>query len=360
MEVVSFDPAKEKARLREFWERLTGYYPRPSSPDDNILDLAVYVETILADWINKKYRAGFLSYARGEELDLIARDIFGIERLGPVPAVTMLRFYLSSQTTITIPAGTRVATKDMRVVFKTDETVTGNTQLDVRATAEIPGSFGNGYLPGEVSILLDQISGVERVENLTVTAGGADEESDEHLRERCRLSMERFSTAGPKGAYIFHAKSAHPRVGDVSVFSPSPGQVKVLFLLDDGSLPSPELVDLVSARLNDERVRPLTDSVSVGVPTEVSVDVSVRVHISDMSLLSYIRDRAEEALNSYLSSVQRSIGKDLVVSKIHDVCFVHRAVEKVEVLSPPQDVVADRDKVIRIGNLTLEVVKYAG
>jgi len=358
MEAVKFNPAEEKASLREFWQRLTGYYPRPSSPDDNILDLALYVETLLVDHINKKYRAGFLSYAEGEELDLIARDVFGIQRLGPVPAVTTLRFYLSQQTTI--PKGTRVATKDMKVVFETEETVSGSVQVDVRAVATEPGLEGNGYLPGEVSVLLDQITGVDRVENLTVTTGGAEKEDDERLRERCRLSLERFSTAGPKEAYIFHAKSAHPRVGDVSVFSPSPGQVSVFFLLDDGSLPDQSYIDIVASHLNDEKIRPLTDQVVVSAPQVVSADVSVRVHISDMTLQSIVGESARKALDSYLDSVQKTIGKDLVISKIHDVCFVHRTVEKVEVLQPAQDVVAGQDQVVKVGTVSLEVVQYAG
>jgi len=358
MEAFSFDPAKEKARLRDFWERLTGYRPRPSSPDDNILDLALYIQTILADYINKKYRAGFLSYAKGKELDIIARDVFGIERLSAVPAVAILRFYLSQQTTI--PAGTRVATKDLKVVFQTEEAVSGNTVVDVRAYAQTAGQVGNGYLPGEVSVLLDDIAGVDRVENITVTTGGADEEDDERLRERCMLSMERFSTAGPKGAYIFHAKSAHPRIGDVSVFSPQPGQVKVVFLLDDGSIPSQTYIDIVSKYLGDEKVRPLTDQVVVSAPQVVNTSVSVRVHISDMTLASVIEGSALKALNNYLDSVQRTVGKDLILSKIHDVCFVRKEVEKVEVLSPAQDVVVNQEQVVKVTSMSLEVVKYVG
>ena len=358
MEVLPFNPAEEKVRLREFWKSLTGYYPRPSSPDDNILDLALYVETILVDHINKKYRAGFISHAEGEELDLIGRDIFGVERLGPVPARTILRFYLSRQTTI--PKGTRVATKDMKVVFETEETATGTTQVYVVAMATEPGLKGNGYLPGEVSILLDTISGVDRVENTTLTTGGADEESDEHYRDRLRKSLERFSNAGSRGAYVFHAKSAHPRVGDVSVFSPSPGVVKVVFLLDDGTVPNQTYIDIVSSYLNAEKVRPLTDQVQVLAPTVVSANVSARLYISDMTLQSFILEKATESLNSYLDQVQKTVGKDLILSKIADVLHVHRVVEKVEIIDPLQDVVAGQDQVVRIGTVNLEVREYVG
>ncbi len=358
MEAVPFNPAEEKVRLRELWKSLTGYYPRPSSPDDNILDLALYVETILVDHINKKYKAGFISYAEGEELDLIGRDVFGVERLGPVPARTLLRFYLSRQTTI--PKGTRVATKDMKVIFETEETATGTAQVDVRAVATEPGLKGNGYLPGEVSVLLDTVPGVDRVENTTVTTGGADRESDEHYRDRLRKSLERLSNAGSKGAYIFHAKSAHPRIGDVSVFSPSPGVVKVVFLLDDGSIPDQTYIDIVSSHLNAEKIRPLTDQVIVSGPQVVNANVSVRLYISDMTLQSFISEKATESLSSYLEQVQKTVGKDLILSKIADALHVHRSVEKVEVLEPLQDVVVGQDQVVKIGTVNLEVVQYVG
>ena len=358
MEAFPFNPAEEKVRLRDIWKSLTGYYPRPSSPDDNILDLALYVETILVDYINRKYRAGFISYAEGEELDLIGRDVFGVERLGPVPARTVLRFYLSRQTTI--PKGTRVATKDMKVVFETEETASGTTQVDVRAVATEPGLKGNGYLPGEVSVLLDTVLGVDKVENIAVTTGGADIENDEHYRDRLRKSLERLSNAGSRGAYIFHAKSAHPRIGDVSVFSPSPGAVKVIFLLDDGSVPDQTYIDIVSSYLNAEKIRPLTDQVQVSAPTVINANVNARLYISDMTLQSLILESATESLNSYLDQVQKTVGKDLILSKIADVLHVHRAVEKVKVLDPPQDVIAGQDQVVKTGTVNLEVAEYVG
>ena len=358
MNAIPFNPAEEKVKLRELWESLTGYYPRPSSPDDNVLDLALYVETILADYINKKYRAGFISYAEGEELDLIGRDIFGVDRLGAVPARAVLRFYLSRQTTI--PKGTRVATKDMKVVFETEESMTGTGQVDVRAVATEPGVKGNGYLPGEVSVLLDTVLGVDRVENVTVTTGGADVESDEHYRERLRKSLERLSNAGSRGAYIFHTKSAHPRIGDVSVFSPSPGVVKVVFLLDDGSIPDPTYLSIVDSYLNAEKVRPLTDQVVVSAPVEVNANVSARIYISDMTLQSFVNETALGELNSYLDRVQKTVGKDLILSKMADVLHVHRTVEKVEVLDPVQDVVVTQEQVIRVGSVSVEVLEYVG
>lgn len=48
-------------------------------------------------------------------------------------------------------------------------------------------------------------------------------ESDERLRYRCQMALEGLSVAGSRGAYVFHALSASPLVGDVAVDSPQPG-----------------------------------------------------------------------------------------------------------------------------------------
>ena len=71
--------------------------------------------------------------------------------------------------------------------------------------------------------LVDVFPYYDRVENITVSAGGAERETDSAFYERMRESMESFSTAGPSGAYIYHAKTASPLVADVAALSPTPG-----------------------------------------------------------------------------------------------------------------------------------------
>ena len=60
-------------------------------------------------------------------------------------------------------------------------------------------------------------------------------ESDDRLRYRCQLSLEGYSTAGPVGAYIFHALSASAKVKSVAVESPQAGEVLVTVLSTEGN-----------------------------------------------------------------------------------------------------------------------------
>ncbi|MDA0308927.1 MAG: baseplate J/gp47 family protein, partial [Proteobacteria bacterium] len=83
-------------------------------------------------------------------------------------------------------------------------------------------------------------------------------EEDARFRLRVALSLEAATTAGPVGSYISHSLNADPRVKDVSVESPNPGEVVVTILSTEGmGEASQDLLDTVEAALTDEFVRPL-------------------------------------------------------------------------------------------------------
>lgn len=88
---------------------------------------------------------------------------------------------------------------------------------------------------GELKDLVDPVAYVASVSNITMTAGGAEIETDTELTERIYQATAGYSVAGPKDAYIYHAKRARADVDDVIVYSPAPDQVSVLFTLNDGS-----------------------------------------------------------------------------------------------------------------------------
>lgn len=89
---------------------------------------------------------------------------------------------------------------------------------------------------------LDNLAALTGVVRLVVDPGDADAsppiaptlEDDESFRRRAQLALEGFSTAGPDGAYLFHALSASAKVRDVGVKSPAPGEVLVTVLSADG------------------------------------------------------------------------------------------------------------------------------
>ena len=64
-------------------------------------------------------------------------------------------------------------------------------------------------IAGQLKTLVDPVPYVASVANITTSEGGADAQTDDSYREDIHGAPERFSTAGPDGAYIYHAKRAY-------------------------------------------------------------------------------------------------------------------------------------------------------
>lgn len=89
-------------------------------------------------------------------------------------------------------------------------------------------------------------------------------EEDDALRERVQLAYEGLTTAGPRNSYILHARNASGLVADATAESPSPAVVVVTVLSQESTgVASGELLNTVSAYLNDDDVRPVADRLTV-------------------------------------------------------------------------------------------------
>lgn len=106
-------------------------------------------------------------------------------------------------------------------------------------------------------------------------------ESDDSLRERSQMAMEGLSTAGPRNAYIYHARSADGRVADATVVSPSPAVVVVTVqsALDDGTADA-ELLTVVDRYLSDDDRRPVADRLIVQSADVLPYSVTAELHLS--------------------------------------------------------------------------------
>lgn len=168
-------------------------------------------------------------------------------------------------------------------------------------------------------------------------------ESDTDFRRRIQLSLEGFSTAGPQGAYIFHALAADGDVLDVSAVSPSPGEVEVTVLsrIGNGTASTP-LLNAVEAALNDENVRPLTDSVVVQGATIVNYTVEAEIFTYPGPDSATVLAASQAALDAYIESVHR-IGKDVTLSGIY--AALHQpGVQRVNLIAPVANITIDPDE----------------
>lgn len=177
-------------------------------------------------------------------------------------------------------------------------------------------------------------------------------ESDEDYRYRIQLSLEGLSTAGPEGAYIFHALSADGLVLDASAVSPTPGEVVITVLSRTGNgAPSSELLATVEAALSAEGVRPLTDYVQVQAASIVNYQVEATLHFFAGPDRAVIMANAQAAIEAYVAG-QHRLGMDVTLSGIY--AALHQpGVQRVDLVSPAANLVVDRQSATYCTGITL-------
>ena len=188
---------------------------------------------------------------------------------------------------------------------------------------------------------LDNLAALFGVARLVINPGdplavppvAATLESDADLRRRAQLALEGFSTAGPEGAYVFHALSADADVLDVSATSPSPGDVLVTVLSRTGSGTAPApLLATVQAALNADDVRPLCDNVVVQSAAIVSYAITATLYFYPGPDSAVVMAAAQAAATAY-AAAQHRIGRDVTISGLH--AALHQpGVQRVVLTSP--------------------------
>lgn len=285
-----------------------------------LLTIAALI-VLLLNKINATGKQNLLRYATGDNLDHLGA-LVGVERIPAKAAVTTMRIKLSAklQTATIIPAGTRFTAGD-NVFFALDAPLVinaGTISADGSATCLTKGELGNGYVAGQLKTLVDPVPYVDSVANVTTSEGGADMQDDDSYREDIHGAPERFSTAGPDGAYIYHAKRASAKIADVTVWSPSAGTVEVRPLLTGGEIPGEELLNQVKATLDDKRVRPLTDKVTVLAPEMVNytIDVSYYIDRDNETQAGAIQSAVNKAVNDFALWQKSKLGRDINPSEL--------------------------------------------
>jgi phage-related baseplate assembly protein len=171
---------------------------------------------------------------------------------------------------------------------------------------------------------LDNLGALVAVQRLVITPAEPEAlppvaavfEDDEALRNRIILALDGFTTAGSIGAYKFHAVSASGQVKDASVFSPAPGivEVRVLSQEADGAASNDLLATVISA-LNDEKVRPLCDTVNVLSAVIKPYTVEAQVFIRDGIDTSTVLQAAREEVLAYVTEAHQ-LGWDVTLSGV--------------------------------------------
>jgi len=352
------------ADYEEFMTRATG---RPLSLDrasPHRMELYAAAAQIYQgfQYIDRAGKQNLLKYSYSSFMDHLAA-FKGLTREPAKVAATTLRFTLSAARmgATGIPKGTRAATTNRTVYFETTEYMeipAGEMSVDVPAVCTEAGSLGNKLEIGELSKMVDPIPYMASVSNITVTAGGAEVESDEDLAERIYLFPGSYSTAGPEASYLYHAKKFNVNVGDaVAVSDQAAGTVDLYFLMADGTTPAPQMIQDLQDYLRDGNIRPMTDLVTVAAPEEIEYTINLTYYInrSDSNRAIAIQAEVLAAVDAF-TKWQRTIGRDINPSKLVE-RIMAAGCKRVEMTAPVYTVVGRKSVAALAGD---PVVQYGG
>ena len=342
--IFSEDAADLVAKMKADFESRTGRVLAPADIEMLMINMVAYQINLVRITGNIAVSQMLVSFSTGIMLEYLGA-LVGVSRLPAQGAACTIRFTLvSGHNDVQIPAGIRVQSIDGKAIFQIIAAVDvpiGTDTADVAAICTTAGDVGNAYDVGKISIILDPQAFITTAQNIDITSGGIDAETDDQLRERISLAPASFSVAGPKGAYIFFAKSAHPSIVDVAPITTSPGTVTLYPLCEGGVLPSAEIKAAVLAICDDYKVRPQNDTVLVDDPDVVEYDIEVELTTYTGAINNEVLNLVNSNLQQFRDERQNKLGMDAVRSQISALAMIKDKVYDVNVISPAADVVAD-------------------
>lgn len=315
--------------LKDFTD-MTGKVLNPAQPEYIIASCIAYHKALTMNRINEAGKAMLVDFSTAPVLDYLAA-LFNITRLPAQGAACTLGFgIVPGHMQVVIPLGTRISSTDGNVVFATDDDITvpvGTDYVEITATCETAGTAGNGYKVGDINQLQDPYAYISAVNNIDITAGGSDEESDAELRARIKLATSQYSVAGSRNAYIFWAKSADPSIIDIAVATYEDdnnipfGEVDIYALLKDAGIPTLAINEKILSILSNETVRPLTDTVVVKSPTAISYSLTVDI-VKYPEATASLTNILYQRLNDFGVSKKQKLGMDIIETEIEALCRI--------------------------------------
>ncbi len=289
-----------QSRMSPFWRLITAIVTTP------VLWLKdVLVSTVLANM--------FVATASGQMLRLLAWAV-NLTAKPAVAAQGVIRFYKTeARAVVTVKAGTVIQTERINgVVYElatlADFTISADVAsalIPVKATAT-GGSWN--LAPGYYRILPVAVAGISRVVNEDdwLTMPGADEESDDDLRERCRNQFNLVGNYHTDAVYRSMIASVAGLSIDRIYFEHDaprgPGTANAYLLLDTGVVSEP-FVSAVNDYVNVQGHHGHGDDMQCFALPETSHNLTVTLFVLPAINLT---DDERQALENNVANLVRS------------------------------------------------------
>ena len=268
-------------------------------------------------------QGGFLDYATGNWLTLLAKNVYNVDRITATFAAAAQGITLTNMgggLFVIEPGDLTFSMVNGAGEKKLYRNTSGGTlppwaggsasnptlALDIQAL-EL-GTASNAA-PGQINVLETTLLGVICANGVSVL--GQDEETDDLLRRRCKESLGTLSPNGPKAAYEYVAKSAvRPdgvSIGITRVKIPTPpgdGSLTVYLATPSGDLEPDDLSivdDDIQKKVVPEGVGPVLVASAVEKPIAVTAEV---YYLASSGLSDHeVQIRVSERLKLYFPQV---------------------------------------------------------
>lgn len=174
------------------------YYPKSADPVLTDIQTGSVVRTLaesvalemasLSAQLDAVYKSAFIDTASGKALENVV-SLLGVARVSGGRAVGDVEFTRAagSSGSITIPAGTRVSTTDVKISYTTSEPgLLADGQSVARVPARDLDAKNDPVAAGMLTLLAAPIAGVGSVSNPSPTSRLMRDESDDELRTRAK------------------------------------------------------------------------------------------------------------------------------------------------------------------------------
>jgi hypothetical protein len=313
--------------------------------------------------------SGFLDYAEGDWLALLAEQVYGVTVDEATHATSTVTLENSGGGVYTLVAGDLTflnSTSGKTYHSTTGGTLNANSTLDVEVVADEAGS--------DSSAAADEIDElVTALLRVTVTAStaatGTDRPEDATIRLQCRDKLASLSPNGPAGAYAYVARNSAltetTGITRVRVYAESTtGDVQVYLAGPSGGVSGADRTKAETAIV--KWATPLCITPTVTAATNVTVAVTYTVWIYDsvnVASAQVAEDAIEAALQKLFANhpiggdiippaTTGSLYKSLIESTIRGVypeCF------RVSVSAPAGDTALTNAQVAVLGTITATV-----
>lgn len=322
----------------------------PGDVYDAIISGTATVGTAIIAYAEQRFRSAFLDGAQGDDLTALAHDR-GVDRdLGAfaIGSVSLTRPGAGVGAG-TITAGTRVATNADSTgafsIFTLDtDAVFGALDLTktVNATCTVVGKTGN-VASGTIARFIDSTFDPTIVPSNGIEfAGGAEQETDEDLRDRVRgffLTQAR----GTIDALEFGARQV-PGVDRVSIVVDSSGIITV-YVADAEGNSNPAMVAAVAAEL--EHWRDAADVLNVISGVVINQAVTLSLTVATGSNVAALEDRVRQAIISNIGLLNPGdiLYRDAIASAVRAVD--PQAIKSVNITVPAANIAPSANQLIR-------------